>query len=90
MIEEVKVIENTENTEKTELTQEPERVIVFEEAIEAILFAAGHPVTYQTLARVFNTTPSDVKDKVFEYSPSPAVQRTTYLPSSQWIPSDEA
>ncbi len=68
MSEEVKVIENTENTEKTELTQEPERVVVFEEAIEAILFAAGHPVTYQTLARVFNTTPSDVKDKVFEYS----------------------
>lgn len=47
---------------------EPERVVVFEEALEAILFAAGHPITYATLARVFDMTPSKVKDKVFEYS----------------------
>ena len=47
---------------------EPERVVVFEEALEAILFAAGHPVTYSTLARVFDMTPAKVKDKVFEYS----------------------
>ena len=37
-------------------------------AIEAILFAAGHPVTYQTIARVLNMTPEDVKIKVLEYS----------------------
>ena len=45
-----------------------ERVVVFEEALEAILFAAGHPITYSTLARVFEMTPAKVKDKVFEYA----------------------
>lgn len=44
------------------------REIVFEEALEAILFAAGHPISYATLAKVFEMTPAKVKDKVFEYS----------------------
>ncbi len=48
--------------------QAEERVIVFEEALESILFAAGHPISYATLARVFDMTPGKVKDKVFEYS----------------------
>ena len=47
---------------------EPERDINIEEAIEAILFAAGHPVQYSSLARVFGMTPARVKDAVFEYS----------------------
>jgi hypothetical protein len=51
-----------------EVMDEPERVIVFEEALEAILFAAGHPVTYATLARVFEMTPQRIKDRVFEYA----------------------
>ena len=55
------IIENNEELEQ-------ERSIVFEEALEAILFAAGHPVTYATLARVTNLTPAKVKDKVFEYA----------------------
>lgn len=63
MSEEVKVIE--ENTQETESEA---RNIVFEEAVEAILFAAGHPVTYQTIARVLDMKPETVKDKVFEYS----------------------
>ncbi len=45
-----------------------EREVVFEEALEAMLFAAGHPITYQTIARVLEMTPAKVKDKVFEYS----------------------
>ena len=45
-----------------------ERQVVFEEALEAILFAAGHPITYATLARVFETTPSRIKEKVAKYS----------------------
>ncbi len=45
-----------------------ERAVVFEEALEAILFAAGHPISYATLARVFEITPGQVKDKIFEYS----------------------
>ena len=52
----------------TEQISEPERVIIFEEALEAILFAAGHPISYATLARTFDMTPSAVKDKVLEYS----------------------
>ena len=46
----------------------PQRDIVFEEAIEAILFAAGHPITYTNLARVLNLTPGKVKDMVVEYA----------------------
>ncbi len=45
-----------------------ERAIVFEEALEAILFAAGHPISFATLARVFEMTPAKVRDLVFEYS----------------------
>lgn len=45
-----------------------ERSVVFEEALEAILFAAGHPISYATLARVFEMTPAKVRDLVFEYS----------------------
>lgn len=60
MSEEVKIID-----EPTDIEQ---REVVFEEALEAILFAAGHPISYSTLARVFEMTPAKVKDKVFEYS----------------------
>lgn len=45
-----------------------ERPVVFEEALEAVLFAAGHPITYATLARVFETTPAAVKEKVIDYA----------------------
>lgn len=44
------------------------REVVFEEAVEAILFAAGHPISYSTLARVFDTTPLKVKEKVIDYA----------------------
>ena len=47
---------------------ENERPVVFEEALEAILFAAGHPITYATLARVFESTPSRMKELVSKYS----------------------
>ena len=66
-----------ENSEETTInkeqnaklsTDEAPRNIVFEEALEAILFAAGHPISYATLARVFEMTPAKVRDKVFEYS----------------------
>lgn len=48
--------------------EEAPRVVVFEEALEAVLFAAGHPITYANLARVFELTPAVVKDKVFDYA----------------------
>lgn len=44
-----------------------ERAVVFEEALEAILFAAGHPISYATLARVFETTPAKIKEQVMAY-----------------------
>ena len=64
MTEEIIETESLEETEETA----PKRPIVLEEAIEAILFAAGHPVTYATLARVFEMTPSQIKERVIEYS----------------------
>lgn len=57
-----------ESIAEKEPLQIEERPVVFEEALEAILFAAGHPISYATLARVFEMTPGKVKDKVFEYS----------------------
>ena len=48
--------------------QQNDREVVFEEALEAILFAAGHPISYATLARVFETTPSKIKELVSKYS----------------------
>ena len=45
-----------------------ERTVVFEEALEAILFAAGHPISYATLARVFEITPAKVKEQVLDYA----------------------
>lgn len=48
--------------------QETERAVVFEEALEAILFAAGHPISYATLARVFELTPAKIKEKVTKYA----------------------
>ena len=52
----------------SEGAEDAPRDISIEEAIEAILFAAGHPVSYATLARVFELTPGKIKDIVFEYS----------------------
>ena len=47
---------------------ETERPVIFEEALEAILFAAGHPINYATLARVFESTPSKIKEQVAKYA----------------------
>lgn len=56
------------SSEERENDAPADRYVVFEEALEAILFAAGHPVTYATLGRVFEMTPSKVKEKVYEYA----------------------
>ena len=60
--------DNEINAQNTDIENIPERTIVFEEALEAILFAAGHPVSYATIARVFDMTPSKVRDRIFEYA----------------------
>ncbi len=56
--------------QKTEESALPERTVVLEEAIEAILFAAGHPITYAVLGRIFEMTPAKIKDKVTKYAES--------------------
>lgn len=77
ILEKTKAMANeviNEQTEKIDsgsaepTTSETERNIVIEEAIEAILFAAGHPISYATLARVFETTPTKIRDTVLDYS----------------------
>lgn len=78
MTEEIKDInESTEDTSeeikeeaKEEVAEQVKEVrpIVFEEALEAILFAAGHPISYATIARVFEMTPTEVKEKVMDYA----------------------
>ena len=67
---EIEAAVKNDNTPKEPalLADEAPRNIVFEEALEAILFAAGHPISYATLARVFEMTPSKVRDKVLEFS----------------------
>jgi len=63
------IINNEVLEEATPETQNvPKREIVFEEALEAILFAAGHPISYATLARVFDYTPGAIKNKVLRYA----------------------
>lgn len=38
------------------------------EVLEAVLFAAGHPITYEKLAQVFEIPPREVKNLVEEYA----------------------
>lgn len=56
----------------SELTQidicEEEDVRSAKRTIEAILFAAGHPITYDKLADVLNKTPAQVRKIVWEYA----------------------
>ncbi len=40
----------------------------FEEVLEAVLFAAGHPVSYEKLGELFEMSPSLVKERVVAYS----------------------
>lgn len=69
MSDEIKETEEAiEEKDKATTADEAPRSIVLEEAIEAILFAAGHPISYATLARVFESTPAKIRDLVAEYS----------------------
>lgn len=65
VVTESEVSESDRSENESEIA---ERSIVIEEAIEAILFAAGHPISYATLARVFESTPSKIRDVVSDYA----------------------
>ena len=54
--------------EKETTGEEAPRKVVLEEALEAILFAAGHEISYATLARVFDITPHKAKEYVMAYA----------------------
>ena len=61
------------NTEQEGAAVEPSiveapREVVFEEAVEAMLFAAGHPISYATIARVMDMTPLKVKERIIDYA----------------------
>lgn len=64
MSEDVKITEQ----KSAAAIPEPERQVVFEEAVEAMLFAAGHPISYATIARVMEMTPLKVKEKIIDYA----------------------
>ena len=62
---------NTEITETeviADLTGENALPINYEEAIEAILFAAGHPVTYEQLSKTFGIPLYELKEIVYAYA----------------------
>lgn len=78
----VSATEKTEEVEPASISEAEERIVIFEEALEAILFAAGHPISYATLARVFDMTPTKIKERVIEYSlkyNDPAIPRGVIL-----------
>lgn len=66
--------ENLTQMQETEAQKEMSPIydstepVKYEEAIEAILFAAGHPVTYDKLAETFDMTLSEIKKIVWEYA----------------------
>lgn len=71
---------NTTNEEKNEMTSEqkamPQTSLPsvedaaehFEEILEAVLFAAGHPIPYTKLAELFEMSVSILKEKVLAYA----------------------
>ena len=73
-IQESKNPETTEAETKTPLlmsTREnvlPIEEMPFEETLEAILFAAGHAMTYEQLADTFHTTEKAIKEKIRLYA----------------------
>ncbi len=56
------------DAEQTQELPEEHREVVFEEALEAMLFAAGHPLTYATIGRVLDMTAVKVKENVMAYA----------------------
>ena len=61
---------NTEqqNEQKNTLAPVEGAVDNFEEVLEAVLFAAGHPISYEKLGELFEMSPSLVKERVASYA----------------------
>lgn len=60
--------ETEKKAPKTTLATFENAIEDFEEVLEAILFAAGHPVAYDKLAQIFEMAPTILKDRVEAYA----------------------
>lgn len=63
--DDVQLLDPVAEKEAREYPEEPDS---YEEAIEAILFAAGHPVSYETLAKAFDLRGPILRNMVKEYA----------------------
>ena len=59
---------NTEKTLKNSFTPVENAAADFEEVLEAVLFAAGHPVSYAKLAELFEVSVSILKERVASFA----------------------
>ena len=66
--EETSELSSTLGVEEKAVKEFPEEPDSYEEAIEAILFAAGHPVSYETLAKAFELRAPILRNMVKEYA----------------------
>ena len=65
---EAAVTAEAEETEATETIPERDENFDLDEAIEAILFAAGHAITYAQLGNLFELPVLEMKSRVLEYA----------------------
>ena len=66
--EETSGLSSASDVEEKAVKEFPEEPDSYEEAIEAILFAAGHPVSYETLAKAFELRAPILRNMVKEYA----------------------
>ena len=66
--EETSGLSSALGVEEKAVKEFPEEPDSYEEAIEAILFAAGHPVSYETLAKAFELRAPILRNMVKEYA----------------------
>ena len=66
--EETSELSSALGVEEKAVKEFPEEPDSYEEAIEAILFAAGHPVSYETLAKAFELRAPILRNMVKEYA----------------------
>ncbi|MBR6545540.1 MAG: SMC-Scp complex subunit ScpB, partial [Clostridia bacterium] len=66
--EETSGLSSPSDVEEKAVKEFPEEPDSYEEAIEAILFAAGHPVSYETLAKAFELRAPILRNMVKEYA----------------------
>ena len=60
--------QSTEKTLKTSFTPVENAAADFEEVLEAVLFAAGHPVAYTKLAELFEVSVSILKERIAAFA----------------------